>query len=217
MQPAIDRAIRALPEHLLQRSGAVMYSGPSAYEQPNPFYILGLNPGGNPGELAENTIERSILDWRARSEPYSSYVDELWGHKPGEHGIQPKLRHLAEQLGIDLRTTPASNVVFVRTRDENALRAEAEELLSSCWPVHQAVIESLQIETVICLGGTASWYVREMTGADEQVASYQETNKRGWTSTVHRNNTGRRVATLTHPARADWRNPLADPSKMLRS
>lgn len=213
----IERAVEAMPGSVLDRSGAVFYSAPPAFDGPRDLYILGLNPGGDPVDQRKNTVRAQFENWRGKDTPYSSYVDEEWEKGPaGTYGMQPRLRHMAASLGIDLRLVPSSNVVFVRSRDEARLSAEIGGLLEACWPVHAAVIGELGIRTVLCLGRTAGSWVRRRTGAAEQIAAFTESNARGWTSTAHRSPAGLVVCTLTHPGRADWRNPLADPTPMIR-
>ncbi|MEE4540184.1 MAG: hypothetical protein V2J51_17035 [Erythrobacter sp.] len=212
----IADAVSAMPSEVLDASGAVFYSAPPAFDGRRPIYILGLNPGGDPLAQAENTVRRQFENWQGQTKPYSSYVDEVWGGTTaGTHGMQPRIRHLAEALDIDLRLTPASNVVFVRSATEAKLEADKTELLDACWPVHEAVIESLGSRVIICLGGTAGRWVRERVEAHKQIDCFKETNGRGWTSVAHRSANGVFVCSLTHPGRVDWRNPDADPSPMV--
>lgn len=213
----ITEAVSAMPKEVLDTSGAVFYSAPPAFDGCRPVYILGLNPGGDPATQAENTVRRNFQSWAEQVEPYSAYIDEIWGGSvAGEHGMQPRIRHMANALAIDLRHTPASNVVFVRSATEEKLQAKKRDLLGACWPVHRAVIESLSSRVIICLGSTAGRWVRECMGAHEQFDSFKETNDRGWTSTAHRSSVGTFVCTLTHPGRVDWRNPDADPAPMVK-
>ena len=216
IKPEIDAALSALSKDIGNRPGGVFYSAPPAFASESRFYILGLNPGGNPDEGTEYTISRNIAEWRTQTEPYSAYVDEEWENKPaGEHGLQPRIRHLAARLGIDLRHTPSSNIIFVKTRNEAALAAEKAALLAACWPVHQAVIESLNVKAILCLGGTAGRWTRERLGAHKELARWSETNNRGWTSWAHGNDNGRIVFTLTHPSIAAWNSKNADPCDMI--
>jgi uracil-DNA glycosylase len=138
------------------------------------------------------------------------------GYEVGTYGIQPRIRHLFDRLGLDLRDLPASNVIFVRTRDEASLAAAKQSLLDECWPVHKTIIDMLGIRTVICLGGTAGRWVQSLLGAHQLVGRFVETNSRRWTSEAHVSAKGTRVLTLTHPGRADWRNPNADPTPLVR-
>ena len=215
---AIEAALSAIPADMLRRSGSVFYTGRSAFDGPSDLYVLGLNPGGSPVSQAEETIERDLAEWRdAAHERWSAYLDESWAGRPeGTYGMQPRLAHMIRQLGRDLRSTPAANVVFVRSPTEAALEGEKAALLRACWPVHEAVLGSLGVRVVLALGTTAGRWAREALGAREPVGSFREGNARGWTSEAHRAPDGRAVVTVTHPGRADWRNPLADPTPLVR-
>ncbi|MEO8453609.1 MAG: hypothetical protein ABI454_00470 [Sphingomicrobium sp.] len=83
--------------------------------------------------------------------------------------------------------------------------------------MHSAVIDTLGIYTVICMGGTAGRWARSLLGADEVAGRFVETNYRKWTSEAHLSSHGVCVLTLTHPGRADWRNPAADPARLVRA
>lgn len=219
LQPSsIMSAIDQLPASITQRSGSLFYSGPSAFKGERPLYILGLNPGGSPIDQAHETVERDIADWRALTKPWSAYLDESWQGKPaGAHGMQPRMRHMFDQLGLDLREVPASNVVFVRSTTEAALSAEKAVLLSKCWHLHAAVLQELNVRTILCLGTTAGRWTRDAIGANKLADRFQEKNGRGWTSEAHTAPDGRVVVTVTHPGRADWRNPAADPTALVRA
>ena len=119
-------------------------------------------------------------------------------------------------LEFDPRAVPSSNVIFARSSTEATLQKSKDILLQACWPVHRAVIRALGIRVVLCFGGTAGRWARERLGAQQHVDSFQETNRRGWRSETHATGDGRMVLTLTHPGRADWRNPDADPTCLVR-
>ena len=215
---SIASAIDQMSPTIANRSGSVFYSGPSAFEGHRALYILGLNPGGSPIKQANETVERDLSEWKALTKPWSAYLDESWqGRPPGTHGMQPRMRHMFEQLGFDLREVPASNVMFVRSTNEAALAAEKVSLLPQCWPVHAAVISELNVRTILCLGGTAGRWARDALGAHQILDRFVERNARGWTSEAHIASDGRAVVTVTHPGRADWRNPAADPTPLVRA
>ena len=203
---------------VLQRSGGVFYSGRSAFSEARPVYLLGLNPGGDPRRMSGATIARHIADARARTKAdWSEYSDVSWdGSASGSAPIQRRVRHLLRNLGLDARSVPASNVVFVRSVSELDLRKEKKELLRACWPVHEAVISRLGVRLVICMGRTAGDWACEQLGADTLEREFFEANDRGWRSVLARNPQGIRVATLTHPARAAWDVPATDPSPLLK-
>ena len=146
----------------------------------------------------------------------SAYSDESWqGKSPGTHGMQPRILHMLRKLGLDPRQVPASNVIFVRSNTEATLAREKSALLPLCWKVHQAVIDTLAVDTVLCLRGTAGLWVREALGAQTLIDEFAETNIRGWRSFAHANGSVQCVVTISHPGRADWRNPAADPTPLI--
>lgn len=214
---SIDAALDRLPAEILSRSGSVFYTGKEAFVGHRPLYILGLNPGGDPNAQATNTVQKHIQEYRQRGARWSAYANDSWeGAAPGTWGMQPRVLHMLRGLGLDPQLTPASNVVFVRTPNEAALREEKGALLKSCWSVHQAVIDQLGVRVLVCFGGTAGKWVREQVGAKELFDSYAETNNRGWKSEAHRAKDGLVVVTVSHPGRADWRNPDSDPTPLIR-
>ena len=125
--------------------------------------------------------------------------------------------HLLRGLDRDPRRVPASNVVFVRTAREADLAAEKRALLSACWPVHQAVIDGLNVRSILCFGGTAGAWVREALNAHEMTGSFVERNAIRWTSLAHVNAEGVCVITLTHPSIAKWDAPTTDPVPFVRA
>ena len=217
IHPQIAGALNSIPKSLLVQSGKVFYSGRGAFSGPSDLYILGLNPGGDPEAQAAETISADLQRFQEGPAWWSAYADESWhGTPPGTWGMAPRILHMLAALDLDPRAVPAGNVIFVRSSTEATLVAKKEVLLQSCWPVHEAVIEALRIRVVLCFGGTAGRWARERLGAQQHVDSFQETNRRGWRSETHATGDGRMVLTLTHPGRADWRNPDADPTCLVR-
>ena len=213
VHPAISAALAQVSPEVRRRSGSVFYSGQSAFSAPAPLYLLGLNPGGNADRQVAETVAVDIERFQTERADWSAYADQSWeGRSAGTHGMQPRVLLMLKQLGLDPRHVPASNVVFVRSRDEQALEAEKRALLAACWPVHAAVITSLNVRMIVCFGGTSGRWTREKMNAHEPIDQFSERNRRGWTSRAHVAPDGRIVATLTHPSRADWTNPLADPT-----
>ena len=216
VHPAISAALGNIDTDMRRKSGSVFYSGRSAFSELTPLYLLGLNPGGDPDRQAGETVEIDLEKFRTERADWSAYADQQWaGKAAGTHGMQPRVLKMLKQLGFDPRRVPASNVVFVRSRNELALEAEKEALLAACWPVHAAVISALAIRIVVCFGGTSGRWTRERMNAHEPVDQFGECNRRGWKSSAHRAPDGRIVATLTHPSRADWTNPVADPTPLV--
>ena len=217
-QQTIIEALTALPDHIKRQSGSLFYTGADAFSQPSSIYVLGLNPGGDPGTQEANTVAKAITAFEKAPAQWSAYQDDSWeGAAPGTWGMQPRVLHFFKMLGLDARSVPASNVIFVRSTTEGTLALDKDELISACWPVHQAVIQQLGVTTIICFGITAGKWVREQVGANDLIGEFRETNARGWKSQAHQNSEGFKVITLTHPGRADWRNPAADPTPFVKS
>lgn len=212
--------LEALVDHQLRDvSGSVLYSGHEAFSRPSRLYVLGLMPGGSPAQQSAETVGVHLRTWLARPQArWSEFLDESWGGAPpGTARMQKNMLHLLAGLGLDPREVPASNVVFVRAHSEADLTADRAFLAQACWPVHRAVMARLEVDTVLCLGGTAGAWVRERLCAERHVREFRETNARGWTSTTHAAASGVHVITVTSPNRAVWTNPAADPTDLVRA
>jgi len=215
----IEEFAAKIPPELRERSGAVFYSGRKAFESPSPIYILGLNPGGDPVSQADHTIERHTQRvLQSVEDDWSEYRDEVWraGKEAGTSGMQPRVLHLLNGLGLNPGTVPASNVVFVRSSREEDIEKDFESYADMCWPFHKKVIESLQIKTIICFGRTAGWWVREKLEVSTQIAVCVEDNKRQWRSRAYRRVDGFIIIEATHPSIADWTAPATDPLPMIK-
>lgn len=116
---------------------------------------------------------------------------------------------------MDAGAVPASCVVHVRTATESELSPQFHRLASLCWPFHRAVIDTLGVRVVVCFGRRGADFVRHQLGAHTQVDSFIETNNRGWASNTYIAGSGIKVVQVTHPSRADWRNPQADISPLV--
>lgn len=210
-------AREAVPRELMSRSGKVFYAGRNAFSAPAPLYVLGVNPGGDPDAPEEETIAAHTA-WVATVAPadWSAYRDESWkGKRPGTYGMQPRLLHLFNALGLSPGMVPASNLLFVRSRREGDIARDIERFANLCWPFHHCVIASVQPKVILCLGQTAGEYVRAKVGAHERYATFTEQNARKWQSHAYRSSSGLKVVVATHPSVANWAAPASDPTPLL--
>lgn len=208
-----------VPLEIRKRSGEVFYSGRSAFSKPSKLYLLGYNPGTHPQEMPDDTVEQNIQNaissWPSL---FSSYKDCSWnGRSPGKARVQQGVVHMLKAVGLDPQEVPSSNLIFPRSRDEKAIRHESKQLETLCWPFHQAVISLLGIKVIVCMGKSTAIAVRKRLYAHRPIETFVEKNRRGWKSEAHANETGLVVVRVTHPSRAGWTNPAADPSPLVRS
>jgi Uracil DNA glycosylase superfamily len=208
----IEHLAAAIPYKLHKKSGKAFYSGRDAFQAEGPIYVLGYNPGGDPDQRIRETVGANIQHvLKPENHNWSSYCDESWGGKPpGTAKFQPVLCQLLGELGLDPRTTPSSNLIFVRSRQAGDLSKPAE-LEEVCWPFHQAVINLVKPKAIVALGLKAGNRIGSRLGAIRTIDAWSETNGRGWTSTASTTKAGPMLLTLTHPSRAFWTKQEVDP------
>lgn len=210
---AIEALAEQIPKHLLDRSGKVFYAGRNAFSASSPIYMLGLNPGGPPGNHPAETVgnhTNSVL--HTLPHDWSAYRDESWeGAAPGTYGMAPRVLHLLKQLGLSPGVIPASNLVFARSRREvDIQRNEMREMADACWPFHETAIKLLQPRVILCFGQTAGKYVRQQLGANRLIGEFVERNNRQWKSNAFVGTGGVNVVVATHPSIANWCAAITD-------
>jgi len=207
--PALDRFEGLVPNELLDVPGHAFYAGETAFSGTSPLYLLGLNPGGTGSE----TVRQQIQSVRTGPGDYSAFRTHTWKRVSP---IDRSVLHMLSRLSLDPGVVPASCLVFQRSTSESELAGLGiTRLATVCWPFHQAVIDNLGVRAVVCFGGTAGRYARKQLDADLEVDRFVETNARGWTSRTHVGVNEIKVVTVSHPSRADWRNPAADVSPLV--
>lgn len=123
---SVEKDIENLPNSIMTRSRSLFYTGTAAFSNPTDLYILGLNPGGSPLTQDNETVARHLAEWSSLPAHWSSYLDESWqGRPPGTHGMQPRMRHMFDRLGRNLRTVPASNVFSFDRRQRPRFRRKS--------------------------------------------------------------------------------------------
>ena len=217
--PSAEYFASLVPDELRRQSGEVFYSGRAAFSKPSPVYLLGINPGSAPDHEPDPTIagniRRTLTEHPAE---WSSYESGQW--KSDQHAMQSHIVALLKHIGREPRFTPASNLIFPRSRSVAEMsRQEASHLTKLCWPFHEAVIKHLNVRAVICLGSDAGKAVARILNANtaNPLDTFIENNNRKWPSYAYRANNGMIVFSLTHPSRVNWSNPAADPSPMVKS
>lgn len=214
-----DELVRLVPEELGRRSGKVFYSGRGAFSARSDLYVLGLNPGGDPDAHVSETVAshtaQVVSDFPA---DWSAYRDESWERaSPGTWGMQPGVLHMFRRLGRQPGSVPCSNLVFPRSRGAAQLKQELAGLVEQCWPLHSLAIKLLTPKAIVCFGQEAGKVVCQRTAASQLVGEFIESNQRGWPSRAFQSPHGFKVVVVTHPSRAEWRNPAADPTSLVEA
>ena len=147
---------------IAQRKGEVLYSA-AEFLRPSKVYLLGYNPGqGGP----DTTVEEHLKTSFERTD--NAWLDEKW--KDGRPSpLQNRMKKLFEWAGLDLRSTPSSNLIFAMSND--AQHADYR-LAKVCWPAHQAILEIVQPSTLIVFGNGEDQspfaFIRDMYRGDEK-------------------------------------------------
>jgi hypothetical protein len=196
----------------------VFYSGRAAFSGRTNAYVVGLNPAGKPSsDIAETIGEHTRFVLEDAPDHWSTLSDESWrGAVSGSRPCERRVLHLFRGSGLDPRRTPASNLIFLRDTNLSRL-GDFDDLVEACWPFHQRVLETLQPKVLLCLGEKAATTFCDRLGGGAVDEIFVESNNRGWKSTLRRTATGVAIVQLTHPSRADWTNPLADPTPLVRA
>lgn len=214
----IEKLAERIPRDLLDRSGSVFYAGRKAFGTPSPLYLLGINPGGSPTTQAKETVRwhtKKVLEHK--SDDWSAYRDESWGGAAaGSRPMQRRVLHLIKGLGLSAGDVPASNVVFVRSRRESAIKSEYPALAELCWPFHETAIRRLHACVVVCFGQTAGNYACTRLNSVRKIDEFVESNNRRWRSCSFEADDGRVVVVVTHPSIADWTEPATDPTQLVK-
>ena len=140
-------ALYSLPESILSASGRFLYSDISSL-RPGKFYLLGYNPGGDPGKII-TPLRDEISKWGTTNT--NAYLDEVWRHSPQAGGspYQRNVRELCDALGICPRDVCASNLFFTRSISAAALKVGKE---NPFWPVHEVVLDIVMPECILAIG-----------------------------------------------------------------
>jgi hypothetical protein len=160
-------ALLFLPESVRNAPGDFLNSDLSTLRKGD-FYLLGYNPGGEPGDYSiEGAIHQcttgEIHNWPA--ENWNAYLDEEWGSEKGEHLIQRNVQTLCKSIGVDLRQICASNLIFIQSRNEGALKEKNPEIFL---PVHEAVLDIVRPRCILVFGLKTYYIVKSLLGLDEK-------------------------------------------------
>ncbi|WP_312145338.1 hypothetical protein [Brevundimonas sp.] len=162
----------AVSEHLgdqAKLSGSVL-SVSATLVRPGRFYIMGLNPGGDPG-LHGTSILQS-LEGQEHDPGWSAHTHDCWkcderpvcqhldtdGCVAEAHLLphQKRVQSIYAALGAVPGQVLATNAVFARSTGEDTLHGTgalgAWEWWEMCWPIHQRMLAEVRPEWIVTLG-----------------------------------------------------------------
>jgi|SRR6185312_1696333 len=144
------------------RPGKVLYSGLETLK-PAKLMLLGYNPGGDPTNETD-TAEHHLSNSINQGPDWNEYIDAVWSpggrkYAPGRAPMQRRVAQLLSGIGLATRSVCASNLIFVRSRSADSLDKARESLVLRCWPVHEIILEIVQPQCIIALGGEVSNFV----------------------------------------------------------
>ena len=124
------------------------------------IYLLGLNPGGNPDDHKQTVRDRFK---ELRSRRWNSYQVSWAGREAGTHRLQRGVHWIASELGVKLEDICASNLIFIRSKDEKG--SGFPDTARACWPVHGAILAAVRPELVVTFGSSPYNFLRNEFGA----------------------------------------------------
>ncbi|MBV1798414.1 hypothetical protein [Siccirubricoccus sp. G192] len=158
------------------RSGKLLYSGTNTLRR-GPLYVLGFNPGGD-SDVETTTCIEHLASLPGR---WSEYTCASWRPAgrwcgPGEAKMQKGVRAILGSVGLDPRDVCASNLIFARSRDKNALGREKEDLKKACWKIHEFMLRLIQPRGILAIDNETFDDLRSRFACSPNVESFDA----GW-------------------------------------
>jgi hypothetical protein len=161
-----------LSKDLLEASGTILYNSFETLKR-GKYYFLGLNPGGS--ELdTENSIQKSLDNLTSQTQnaylkgPKDGLAD--WGrYASGYAPLQLRYQHLFTELGEELDSVCASNLIFRRSVGEK--EAGGIKMADRCWEVHEAILKIVQPEAIIVFGKLPFFFIKDKLGGTDLTES----------------------------------------------
>lgn len=141
---------------ILEQSGTVFYTSYLTLLNPNGVYLIGTNPGGGNDEKNKSNkeyekIRENLDNFINKGKDYNAYLSkEDWGKSYYKEGI----KNIFEILGVDLKMTCGSNIVFQRSRSEKEIDNFKDEYVYA----HDYIINKIINPSVIIAIGDKPYY-----------------------------------------------------------
>jgi|TARA_B110000263_G_scaffold229733_1_gene223729 hypothetical protein len=161
--------------------GSILYSGNETLTEGD-YYFLGLNPGGNTNiSVSSDTVMNQL---RRKDTNFNEYFQGIWKERnkpatsPGMAILQLRIKTLFSRLGIDLRKTFSSNLVFVRSPVLSELHLNWNDAGEKCWEVHKVMLSIVKPKIILVFGDDARDFIRKkMIVKTSDLWNLESTNK----------------------------------------
>ena len=157
---------------LLDKSGGILCSSYKTLEhQPNGIYLLGINPGGESGSgpCLKKDIRNLKKDIRNLKKDIRKRMDHRCLGEDWSTTLWTRVCWLLIELGQDPREVCASNLIFLQSRDVNALKLLAKRLgktwrclADDCWQVHEAILGIVRPKMILVYGELPYTYLKNI-------------------------------------------------------
>lgn len=210
-----------LTKDVLNKKGQTLYSGIDTL-RPGDFYFVGFNPA------ADDTND-PLQELRLHDNNWSAYTCQCWMDKgqcdpkicfkTGKAKHQKNVKHIMSELGLNPKTTFATNFVFVESDNVRELKRDPlfRTYVDTCWLVHKKMLAVVRPKYILCLGngesGSAFSLVRDKA---EDIRNGKQSNEKVGRNIVFKSFVGTfrlddvsdltaKVIGVLHPSR--WRCP----------
>lgn len=145
-----------------EEPGSILYSGNETLVEGD-FYFLGDNPGGNTNlSVADDTVMNQL---KRADQTFNEYFQGIWKKRnqspspPGMATLQLRIKLLFSRLGINLRKTCSSNLIFVRSPVLSELHLNEKMAQERCWEIHQIMLSIVKPKIVIVFGDSSRDFI----------------------------------------------------------
>ncbi len=148
--------------NLADEPGSVFYSGNETLVKGD-YYFLGLNPGGNTNlSVTTDTIKNQL---HRKEIHFNEYLNGVWKQRnkrassAGMATLQLRIKMLFNYLGINLKNTCCSNLVFVRSPVKDEFKLDWNDTAEKCWEIHRFILSVIKPKFLIVFGDDAKNFV----------------------------------------------------------
>jgi len=181
--------------HMHEEQGRVFQSNPYSFTKQHPLYIVGLNPNAYIGHVLKNGKSRNTkirtpdsrlnrmkmtidehttwLMMKKNATSWSAYLHEQMGD-PDSSSLKNSFLEFFNKIGkahpgITAHSTPCTNIVFIRTNNETALKKQFKKsniqtIVDMCWKFHKKALSYVRPKLIMTFSSFAKDILMEKLG-----------------------------------------------------